>query len=169
VYALVLVALAACSWLSAPAEARAWECARRSGLSGPCFLLRGRMQPYNGGSPNIRIWPVGTTRLLGVEQDANETVNIPPGLEHWLEFGTLIFADFTVCPLTEDKPGYMRIVCVESAQNIRVEHYPAGGGRPEVTYPGPVARVAEQAAPHDPGHVAIPIDRTSGRPSGPGM
>ena len=41
-------------------------------------------------------------------------MNVPPGLERWLEFGTLIFADFEACPLTKDKAGHMRIVLVKT-------------------------------------------------------
>jgi hypothetical protein len=31
-----------------------------------------------------------------------------------------ILADFTVCPFTPDKPGVMRMVCVDSATKVTV-------------------------------------------------
>lgn len=143
--AVVAASLLIVSCFRARAEAQIWACASRTDLPGYCVVLRRRMHPYNGGAPNVRIWPVGTKRLLGVEQAEDETVNIPPGLERWVEFGTLIFADFEVCPLTQAKPEHMRIVCVESAKNLRVERYSGDGGRPDVSYPAPLTRHSNEA------------------------
>jgi hypothetical protein len=45
--------------------------------------------------------------------------NIPPHVRARL--GSLddeLFAEFTVCPFANDKPGVMRLICVESATNI---------------------------------------------------
>lgn len=130
---------------NAAAEAPSWPCRGRIDLKGDCAVVRGRMQPYNGGPPNIRIWPVGTHRLLGVEQTGDERINVPPDLEQWVEFGTLIYANFTVCPLAEDKPGQMRLVCVESADNIRVERYTTDKEEPDVIYPPPAMRRSNNA------------------------
>ena len=39
-------------------------------VSGPCFKVRGRMAFYNG-APSLRIWPVGTERILGISEGAS--------------------------------------------------------------------------------------------------
>jgi len=38
-------------------------------------------------------------------------------------FGTDIFADYKVCPLTRSKLGHMQFVCVVSASNIVVQTF----------------------------------------------
>ena len=47
--------------------------------------------------------------------------NIPSQLRARLgKFDDELFADFTVCPFENDKPGVMRLICVEAATNIVV-------------------------------------------------
>lgn len=102
------------------------SCKAHPQLSGSCFEIRGRMAPSNG-TPSLRIWPVGTKRLLGVSEShssGSENYNVPKGLLEHLSFGKAIYADFTVCPFTDDEPGVMRIVCVESAENISIRDWP---------------------------------------------
>jgi hypothetical protein len=48
-------------------------------------------------------------------------VNVPDTLVRRLSWETAMFADFTVCPFTDDKPGEMRMICVESADNISIK------------------------------------------------
>lgn len=93
-----------------------------------CYWTHGRLSFYNGGS-NYRIWKVGTKRILAVfsgpsrfpprtdadrenpEFPANvDAVFRPP--DNW------IYADFEVCPLEPEHPGWMQAVCVESAKKI---------------------------------------------------
>lgn len=99
------------------------SCKDHPQLSGPCFKLRGRLAIYNG-APSLRIWPVGTTRLLGISEGRfahPDGDNIPPQVR--AQLGSLadeLFADFTVCPFANDKPGVMRLICVEAATNIVV-------------------------------------------------
>ena len=95
-------------------------CKEHPMLSGPCFTVRGRMSIYVG-NPGIRIWPVGTKRLLGISEYKyylEDYDNIPDDLVKQLNVKNAMYADFTVCPFTKDKPGVMRLVCVESARNI---------------------------------------------------
>lgn len=83
------------------------------------------MSLYNG-TPSIRIWPVGTKRILGVSEGENNNEDykyLPDNIEDKLNWENAIFADFTVCPFTEDKPGVMRLVCVESVENIKIIKY----------------------------------------------
>ena len=71
--------------------------------------------------PSVRIWKVGTTRILGVKNQNLE--NLPTKVKEAFSFGAFVFADYLVCPLTKDKPGHMQMVCVESMTNIRIEGY----------------------------------------------
>lgn len=90
---------------------------------GECFKVRGRLRAYSG-YPRCRIWPVGTTRLLGVADPGSLPSNVACGE------GFEVYADFLVCPLTEAKPQGLQMVCVESAANIRASEIKAGeGGR----------------------------------------
>jgi hypothetical protein len=91
-------------------------------VSGPCFKVRGRMAFYNG-APSLRIWPVGTKRILGVSEGRfylEGYDNVPRELVRQLTWDTVMFADFTICPFTDDQPGVMRLICVESAENISI-------------------------------------------------
>jgi hypothetical protein len=99
-----------------PSEAP--SCKSRSDLVGPCFRLRGRITYFNG-NPSFRMWPVGTTRLLGLHSGEKPTVPAVVGkyLQQIFE-GNALFGNFVVCPLTEDRPGEMRMVCVESAEDL---------------------------------------------------
>ena len=111
-------------WLAAvPAVGAAQHCAGRSDLVGPCFHVRGRAALFNG-TPTVRIWRVGTTRLLGVsargcEAPGCEAETIPAALRGVLDWEHPVFADFVVCPFTRERPGAMQFVCVESATRIR--------------------------------------------------
>lgn len=83
------------------------------------------MRYYNG-SPSVRIWKVGTNRLLGVSEGRFALPgysNLPKEFVEMLDSGKEIFADFIVCPFTQEKPGEMQLVCVESASNILTRPY----------------------------------------------
>ena len=97
------------------------HCAGRKDKVGECFKVRGRLRAYSG-YPRCRIWPVGSTRLLGVADSLPSNVACGDGFE--------VYADFLLCPLTEAKATGMQMVCVASATNIRASEIKAGeGGR----------------------------------------
>ena len=96
------------------------SCANRPEVVGACFEIRGRMQIYNG-SMNLRIWPVGTKRLLFVEQNAEERFNVPTDLEPSIQMGTLIYGNYLVCPLAPERASHMRKVCVAKAKDLRFQ------------------------------------------------
>ena len=119
---LTVVGIVLVSPIQAEQELKNKSCNEHPMLSGSCFKVKGRMSLYNG-TPSIRIWPVGTKRLLGVSEGrflSKGYDNIPKDLEKKLEWDTEIFADFVVCPFTKDRPGVMRLICVESAENISI-------------------------------------------------
>jgi hypothetical protein len=81
-----------------------------------CFTLRGRVFVSNG-TPSLRIWRVGTDRILGVFDPENEIV--PDNLAKRLDgYGVEVYGDFEVCPFTKSKPDEMQMVCVESASRL---------------------------------------------------
>lgn len=97
------------------------SCKEHPMLSGPCFKIRGRMF-FSNGTPGIRIWPVGTNRILGIG-GLEENENVPDELVQQLSWETAMYADFTICPFTNDEPGVMRLICVESAENISIRKW----------------------------------------------
>src|ERR1017187_9354282 len=91
-------------------------CREHPQLVDKCFTMRGRMNYWNGSRP-VRIWRVGTTRILGVSDGRFQipgVVNLPAEIEATLSWHTDLFADFVVCPFTRDEPEVMRLVCVDS-------------------------------------------------------
>jgi hypothetical protein len=98
---------------------------------GECFTIRGRLIIANGGW-QLRIWPVGTKRLLavvdpnGVWDDTTTQENgapyLTPEVHAAHDLGkNMVFADYTLCPITPDVPGEMRHVCMVAAENIFVQ------------------------------------------------
>lgn len=96
--------------------AAAPKCEGRADLVDACFVVRGRVSAYNG-NPTFRMWIVGTQRLLGIDQDVDERPAAPRELAPYLNFDHDVFGDFRVCPLTPEREGWMRRVCIESASN----------------------------------------------------
>jgi|SRR5690349_5821344 len=94
-------------------------CTHQGLFVGPCFTVRGRMYAANG-SPSYRIWVVGTKRILGVHEGVGVSECVTPALLDSL-IGIedkLVYADFVVRPVTPDRPGSMRMVCIASARRI---------------------------------------------------
>ena len=89
-----------------------------------CYTVHGRAT-FGPGTPALRIWPVGTKRMLGVTagpraDDADEPIVpknllIPNGAD-------AIYGDFEVCPFTPGRKGFMQMVCVESASHVFVKY-----------------------------------------------
>ncbi len=91
------------------------------------FEIHGRLQCYSG-NPSLRIWIIGSNRVLGVKQvDENdpEKPAIPQRLfdifndgRGW--FSKIMYGDFTIEPLRNDIKGAMRPVKVLSVRNLVV-------------------------------------------------
>ena len=80
------------------------------------------MNFYNG-APTVRIWRVGTKRILGVSQQRFSVAgfcNLPASIHDRLSWESDLFAHFVVCPFTPEEPGVMQLVCVDSATDIAV-------------------------------------------------
>ena len=105
-------------------------CEGNSELVGQCFQIRGRAFASNG-TPDLRIWRIGTKRILGVtasataddEEDPIAPRNLLGALGATEHF---VFGDFEVCPFTTEREGEMQIVCVERADNLVIKPYGYG-------------------------------------------
>ena len=124
---LVLLLLIVTASVSARFDSPAPSCRTRSDVIGRCFSVHGRLSVYNG-TPSIRLWPIGTKRLLGII-DPNDVSNapgptiLPVEIKNKLDWDKNIFGDFLVCPLTREQPGRMRTVCIESGKNLTVREH----------------------------------------------
>ena len=94
-------------------------CRGHPAVVGPCFTVHGRVSAGNG-TPAIRLWPVGSHRLLGV---SDEGENLPQCVSAHLAENIVVFGDFLVCPFAPDRPGVMRSACIESASHLVVQEY----------------------------------------------
>ena len=74
---------------------------RGSPFIGPCEVVHAAMFPSNG-SPWVRLWKVGTKRVLGVwdmnEQDVPSSCPLPTHLEALLADDKRIYADSCYAP-----------------------------------------------------------------------
>jgi hypothetical protein len=104
-----------------------WTCTKDFKIVGNCFTVHGRLSVYNG-NPSVRLWPVGTQRLLGVLPDEFS----PKQIDGYLGFGSNVYGDFTVCPITKEISGLMQLVCIDSGKNLVVENFNSKSDQAEV-------------------------------------
>jgi hypothetical protein len=90
----------------------------------PCRTVHGRLSLWNG-NPTVRLWVVGTHRVLGVAQPNGTLEDLPPEiLRLWAAGGndamwaSELYGDFRVCPLAPERPGRMQGVRLESGRNL---------------------------------------------------
>jgi hypothetical protein len=95
-------------------------CKEAPAVVGACFSVHGRLGVYNG--IPIRIWVVGTRRMLGVRDATGGGVTVRPEIQNLLSLGepaeTVVFGDYEVCPLSRAHAGWMQFVCVEGATHL---------------------------------------------------
>ena len=109
------------------ANKAAGHCKNNTYLVGQCFRLHGRAF-FSNGTPSLRIWHLGTNRILGVtsrpQADDAEDPIAPANLLNALGgFDHFVFGDFQVCPFTPKRQGHMQMVCVERAENLAIKPY----------------------------------------------
>jgi len=92
---------------------RVQACKTDPDIIGACFTVHGRLSAWNG-SPTMRIWRVGTKRILGDHDDWP----LPEELAEQMNWDVEAWGDFEVCPFTKERPGVMQMVCIESASHI---------------------------------------------------
>ena len=120
---LFLLMAPLCALAQTPArETGEKPCREHPQLIGKCFTVRGRLAVYNG-APALRIWRVGTRRVLGVSEQKFSVAgyrNIPKEIEEQINQDVEIFGDFLVCPFTRSRPGEMQLVCIDGVKNLVV-------------------------------------------------
>ena len=110
-----------------------------------CYWIHGRLT-YGNGTPPLRIWKIGSDRILGVFSGPShfppatvsdeEEPEFPNNLEKAYEvegqrvkrltgkdpvWPPIVFADLEISPLRPAKEGSMQPVCIESASKIFVK------------------------------------------------
>ena len=125
-FLLLFMCLASIGLIAQSPAAVMKSCREHPKLSGSCFSVRGRLSVYNG-APAVRLWKVGTKRVLGVSEQrfAEEGYrNIPEDLKAQLNQDVEIFGDYIVCPFTPQRKGEMQLVCIEEGKNLEVRKRP---------------------------------------------
>lgn len=84
-------------------------------IVGECFTVHGRLSAWNG-TPTMRIWRIGTKRILGVHDDI-----MPESLTFQVGWDVDAYGDFQVCPFTKKRPGEMQMVCIEQAKHLLIK------------------------------------------------
>ena len=98
------------------------SCRHNPNINGKRFTVHGTMKMYDG-APTVRIRRTDTHRMLGVSEGrfaVDGICNLPRWLEKKLDWDREISGEFVVYPFTEDKPGAMRMVCVDTASHLTV-------------------------------------------------
>jgi hypothetical protein len=98
------------------------SCREHPQLVGNCFNVHGRLSVYNG-APALRIWKIGTKRILGVSEQrfaVDGVLNVPEEIRSQINQDKLLFGDFIVCPFTQSRPNEMQLVCIDKVRNLRV-------------------------------------------------
>ncbi len=119
---LLAATLVASTVLAAPAMAGdAPACKGNPKVVGKCMTFYGPLSVY-GGSPSIRIWPVGTKQLYGVRGTGADpdNVTLPEKLREILATNPQeVNGKWEVCPLEPERANQLRSVCLESASELR--------------------------------------------------
>ena len=120
---VVLAAMVALvTGLSCAAEPATKTCQEHPQVRGQCFSVYGRVRLYSD-PPAVRIWVQRTNSWLGVGEGQYVVpgyANLPPELAKLVKLNMNVWGDFRVCPFEPDRPGTLRLVCVQSVSKIRV-------------------------------------------------
>jgi hypothetical protein len=112
--------------LTLPVLAAQPRCKGNPKVISACYTVHARAR-YGNGTPQMRLWVVGTKRILGVTAGPiadDYDGQIAPYSLSFSEDIDSIYGDFEVCPFTPDRPGVMRMVCIESASHLVKKRYP---------------------------------------------
>jgi hypothetical protein len=114
--------------LAVPCFTQTRQCKKNPEVVSACYVVHGRAT-FGPGTPALRIWPVGTKRMLGVTagpvaDDADDPI-CPQKMLQFTAGSEEILGDFEVCPFTPKREGAMQMVCVESASHLVVRHQSA--------------------------------------------
>ncbi|WP_446743846.1 hypothetical protein [Silvibacterium acidisoli] len=119
----VLVACTVVFGSSHAYSAGAPRCKDNPKIVAACFMVHGRLSA-GADTIQIRLWPIGTKRMLGVSDgpainDAEHPIY--PKALRFPDGNGAIYGDFEVCPFTPKRDGEMQFVCIESASHVIVK------------------------------------------------
>src|SRR5580704_800377 len=100
------------------------KCRGNSKIVAACYSVHGRLS-LGADTVRVRLWSVGTRRMLGVTGGPSLDDADDPIWPESLKFnsgGDDIYGDFEVCPFTPERKGEMQMVCIESASHLVVRH-----------------------------------------------
>ena len=96
--------------------------------------IHGRLNVYNGGYPNLRIWQIGTHHMFGIYGDAADLrcarggacsrgndydeSKLPSSLERLDLLRSTIFGDFEIRVLEPFRQGHMQPACIIDADKL---------------------------------------------------
>ena len=86
-------------------------------------MIHGRLSIYNG-APAMRLWKIGTRRMLGVSEQrfaVSGYRNVPENVQNQINQDVDLFGDFLVCPFRRAKAGEMQLVCIEEGRNLKAQ------------------------------------------------
>ena len=117
---LLATALATSGQSDAP-KSNLKPCRIQPSLVGKCFNVRGRLSLYNG-TPTIKLWRVGTKRMLGVSASYSREgySSIPEALEKQLNWENELWGNYLVCPFTPQRPKEMQMIGFEDVKRLEV-------------------------------------------------
>jgi hypothetical protein len=99
------------------------SCKDHPQLVANCYQVRGRLDVYNG-APALRIWKIGTKRILGVSEQRFAVAgyrNVPEDILAKINPEKSLLGDFVVCPFTRQRKNEMQLVCIEKGTNLVVK------------------------------------------------
>jgi hypothetical protein len=83
----------------------------------PCYW-RGRIWTAQG-TPSIRVWPVGTRRILGIVNPNPGVIDyegadaIPDSVSDVLTEDVAVYGNYHICPIAPERRGWMRFVFID--------------------------------------------------------
>jgi len=96
--------------------------------------IHGRLNVYNGGYPNLRIWQIGTHHMFGVYSDPadlrcvrggtcdrkseDDDTKLPSSLQGLDLLGSSIYGDFEIRVLEPFRQGRMQPACIVNADKL---------------------------------------------------
>ena len=96
------------------------KCKGNPEVVGACYAVHGRLST-GADTIQLRLWPVGTKRMLGVSDGPEINDAESPLYPKTIRFSNgdeTIYGDFEVCPFTLRREGEMQFVCIETASHL---------------------------------------------------
>lgn len=127
-FPVYLVALWLVLPVTAPAAERKIPCKIPTNAAA-CYWTHGRLLQANG-TPSFRLWKIGTHRVLGIYSGPplnrwgpdSEAPELPANIQSvFSKQWVVVYGDFEVCPLEEQRPETMQPACIEAVKNVVIK------------------------------------------------